>query len=389
MPLSAQDESLLEFARHVTQRWGVDVPKEPRDVQNAIKVALRQAVANAQKTPFRPVYADDHMWTATGLRGLTVARLKEDEASLSVDVGEEWAVVAMVTGFDAGFLVPLVLDVDEDMARALVGVIDSSKSDFLDLDDASQVLLTAGGGVDNDEEEIKVQIIAASWGELRDISFECCLPLSDAVFFRRPVAWDLLRARISGAGCPPLPKFDEDGFFRRRDLSVRFDRIGSAATLERLSQAIIQSPDLNTPKGRNWFNLICDGLNALGLGHPLSGLSVLIHFSVEKRVEDGLSDDLPDVFKSWEGAGLRCLCIGYGLDPLQASFLLDLAQVQSEDFHLLEGDARKLFVPVGVSVVPDMHLSSMRATIVGRCPEAYDALVKATARPAQITGIAA
>lgn len=146
---------------------------------------------------------------------------------------------------------------------------------------------------------------------------------------------------------------------------MKFDRRAAKSTGSLLESAAKRDVDLETASGRNWFALVVDGLNSLGLGKPMEGLSVLLHFEKRMRGEGG--------------SGVRNLCIGYGLDPLQASYLVDLAQESPSSFHRLDMAENALFGFVGASVISDMHLAAMNATIEGRDDTAYQRLVEATA----------
>ena len=364
--MSRFDRRLIDIASKVVARWGLDFPSSPKNPKRAVAIALKQAIAVAAAKPFVPVYPDDHSWNSIGLRGLTVARLKaDDEPTRLQKAGEEWGVVAIIEGMDCSIMVPIAADLSEDVARTIATFVDQDKGDFLYLDEVPS-LLAAKSGTDPkaDDAEVFVSIAALSWDEIRDISQDSNLPLSEAIFFRKPVTWDLLRARLSGAKCPPLPVFSDKDFLSRSDRSVKFNRYRNTSTLSLLSVAAKREVDLDTPKGRNWFALVVDGLNSLGIGKPFEGLSVMMSFEV--------------VDKNVGIVGLRNLCIGYGLDPLQASYLQELAQSDPDAFHMLSEADGRLFHLGSIEVIPDMHLSTVNATIEGRDPATYERLVSAT-----------
>ena len=110
--------------------------------------------------------------------------------------------------------------------------------------------------------------------------------------------------------------------------------------------------------------MVVDGLNSLGIGKPIEGLSVVMNFEVIER-SSGV-------------VGIRTLCVGFGLDPLQASYLLDLARSDPDAFFDLESEKDRFFHLSSVDVVPDMYLSAVNATIAGRDGKTYDRLVAAT-----------
>lgn len=364
--MSRYDRRLVEIAKKVVARWGLEFPSNPKNPKRAVVIALKQAIDVAASKPFVPVYPDDHSWNSIGLRGLTVARLKSDDSPTRLQkAGEEWGVVAAVEGMGQSFMVPLMADLSEDVARTIASFVDENKGQFLMLDEAPS-LLAKKSGIDpkSDDAEVFVSIAALSWDEIRDVSQECNLPLSEAVFFRRPVSWDLLRARMSGAKCPQLPVFSEDEFTSRKDRSVKFDRRRTSSTVSLLKSAARKDVDLEEPAGRNWFAMVVDGLNSLGIGKPLEGLSVVLNFeTIDRKVG---------------AAGIRTLCVAFGLDPLQASYLQELAESNPDAFHTLDSADGRFHHLVSVEVIPDMYLSTVNATTEGRDPKTYDRLVEAT-----------
>lgn len=374
----AREDELLRKTRQIVERWGVELPDAPKDFQLAIKIALRDAASVAGKAPFGTQYPDDHGWSSTGMRGLTTARLQEDDKPTGLgSAGEEWGVAALLHAFESCILVPLVLDVDQDFARELVHIIDDDMASWLDVGEALQVL--GHGAEDKPDEDLKVSIVAASWMELRDLSKQhSCLPLSEAVHFRLPVVWDLLRARLSGADIPALPEFDEVEFSRRRLLSARHDRREIESAQSMLEAIKSRDCDLTSAAGLDWFAVMGNCLNVIGKPRAFEGLSVLLHFNVLERAP-GQNPHLPVEFAKHESYGQRNICIGYGLDPVQAGYLEDLARREPELFCDFNDEATGLrFEAIATSVIPDMHISMSRATISGRDAEAYDRLRSAT-----------
>lgn len=363
--MSRYESSLLAAASQASKRWGVALPESPNSVKAACLTALKRSISVACSQGFEPTYPDDHSWSSIGLRGLTVARLKKDEEPTGLDkAGEDWGVFAIAKGMGMQILVPIAADLSEDAARYVRGIVDGNKERFLDLEDLPSVFLAADPSVGDGQQEIEVSIGCALWDDVRDLSQMSDLPLSKAVFFRRPVSWDILRARMSGAACPPLPRFVEEEFVSRRDRSMRFDAASAEATRSLLSSAAKRTVDLDTPSGRNWVALVVDGLGSLGLGKPLEGLSVLIRLRALSR-EHG-------------PAGLRTVCVAYGLDPVQASYLGEIVAENPDAFHMLGLEADRAFTAVSVMVVPDMSLGGLSATSDGRAGAAYDRLVGGT-----------
>lgn len=373
--MSRFEQQIVKITSHVVKRWGLSFPEKPKNPKNAVIIGLKQAIAGAVSQPFVPVYPNDHSWSSIGLRGLTVSRLKADDEPTGLQkAGEEWGVVALAEGMGCAVVIPLMADLSEDTARVVADHVDKNKSDFID---ASQIpfLFSKKGGVDPKSEEAiaSITIAALSWDEIRDLAKDANLPLSEAIFFRKPVAWDLLRAQMSAAKCPPLHEFSEKEFESRKDRSVKFTRDKTEATKALLKVAAKKDVNLDTPAGRNWFSLVVDGLNSLGIGRPMEGISVILNFEV--------------IDKEVGAIGVRSLCIGYGLDPVQASYLLDLAQENPSAFHLLDYSEDRIFHFFSAMAVPDMYLAAVGATVNGRDPESYARLVEATRSKAEFINV--
>ncbi len=381
MPIDspAREAELLENTRQIVKRWGVSMPETPKDAERAIKIALREASTVAGKSRFECIYPEDHNWIGAGMRGVNLTRLRDDSVHSGTEsASDQWGVAAAITGFERAIIVPIAYDLSPETAAEVVRRIDGHEAVYLDLSEVSGVLGDDDAG--QGDEEIEVRIFGANWSEIRDLAANnSCLPLVEAVHFRRPVAWDLLRARMSGADCPPLPAFVDAEFERKFNLSIRHDRREAEGTIEMLRLISEQNLDLSTADGMDWFAVMTDCLLSLGKGHVFEGLSVVIHFEA-RTLAEGEDPHLPADFARYEVRGLRNVCIAYGLDPVQASFLEDLAQADPlllVDFSDEEGS----LVPLAVSVVPDMHLSRIRATISGRDAESYEKIMAASAEP--------
>lgn len=369
---------MLDAARTVSSRWGITIPQNPEDPMKEIRIGLRRSMIVAMKQSFTPVYPDDHSWRATGLSGISVARLKEDDGpSLMEKSSEEWGVAALVKGFDCFIIIPIACDLDEPFALKFAEFVRSSEGSFLDLEEVVPVLSRGSKG-DEEEQDVSVAIISATWSDIRDFSQDSILPLSEAVFFRRPVIWDLYRAKLSDASCPALAPFSKSEFYQRYFRSVRFDRKLALSAIEMLASLSEVEPNFNNNSGINWFNLVCDSLNSLGIGRRFEGLSVILHVQVFHRKDETQSDDLPSEILDWEMSSVMNICVAYGLDPVQASYLEELVGSDGEAFHSLESTSKKYYSALAVTVIPDIHLAGMKATVTGRNADAYDALVSFT-----------
>jgi len=365
---------MVDMTSKVVKRWGVDFPEAPANPKRAVVAALKQAITVACSTPFLPVYPNDHSWSSTGLRPLTLDRLKHDERqSLLEKAGEEWGVFAFAEGFGNAFIIPIAADLSEETARAVAEIIENDISHYIDGENLPSVLSRFPDETEIDKGEIEITICSGLWENVRDLAAKGNLPLSEAVFFRRPTSWDILRARLSGALCPQFPEFSESDFSMRKNRSVKFNRLWSDSTKKILELASTMQVDLNTPDGKNWFTMVVNGLNSLGLGKPIDGISVILSFFVHDEVEGP--------------SGIRNLCIGFGLDPVQASYLYDLALEDPWAFHNLEESEGKEFEFIEAAVIPDMFLSAFNATSIGRDQETYDNLVAATKQEKQFINV--
>lgn len=361
----SQDQKLTEITTKVVKRWGVECPQESENQKKVIVTALKQAISVATKTAYKSVYPNDHSWSATGLRPLTVERLKHDDRQTLLEkAGEEWGVFALAEGFGNAIIIPIATDLSEETAEFVSKIVEEQKTAFLDLDELPFLFSKFAKGMNPEEEEISITIACGLWENVRDLALQSNLALSEAVFFRKPVAWDLTRARLSGAGFPELHPFSESEFQSRKNRSVKFNRKWASSTKKLLAKSALKDVNLNTPEGRNWFHFVVNGLNSLGLGKPMEGLSLVIHFKSFDKVH---GDN-----------GQRNLCVAYGLDPVQASYLLELCAEDPSSFHDLDLADGKYFQYLGLSVIPDMHLSCFNAVSIGRDAEAYDRLVEAS-----------
>ncbi len=380
--ISERDARRIKITKDTVSRWGCSIPEAPDDVPRAIQIAFGQAIAAARRVPFKAIYPDDHSWMSAGLRGMSVSRIKNDEETGGSDSsGEEWGIAAIVAGFDYYFIVPIAIDLDSDVARSIVSAMDGNENEWLDLSNAS-ALLSAKQDKDNipDDAEISVNIFAASWLEIIDLSRDAILPMHESIFFRRPVVWDLMRARMVGTECPPLPEFSKDEFQRRFNFSMRMDRRQASETLAYLDLQMKRSPNLDSAEGINWFSSICNGLNSLGMGKSFNGLSVVLSLRSLVSMKPEWSEDVPLDAVPWSHAGVRNICVAYGLDPVQASYIIDLVRKQPEAFYIPGEDRNRQLSPIGALVIPDMHLSTFRVTLENRDEDAYNRLFKATQR---------
>lgn len=372
--ISKFDQQMIEMTTKVVKRWGVEFPEAPVNLKRAVVAALKQAIIVARSTPFFPVYPNDHSWSSTGLRPLTLDRLKHDERETLLEKsGEEWGVFALAEGFGNAFVIPIAADLSEETARAVSEIIEKDISYYIDAENLPSVLSRFPDETDIDEGEIELTICSGLWENVRELSIKGNLSLSEAVFFRRPTSWDILRAKLSGALCPQFPEFSESDFLMRKNRSVKFNRLWSESTKKILDIASTMQVDLNTPDGKNWFTMVVNGLNSLGLGKPIDGISVIMSFFVHDEVEGP--------------SGIRNLCIGFGLDPVQASYLFDLVTEDPWAFHDLDELEGKRFDFIEASVIPDMFLSAFNATSAGRSSETYDRLIEATKKEKQFINV--
>lgn len=375
--ISPRAKQMHDITRVVSERWGVKMSPNCVDPLKEIRVALKESISQATNREFKYIYPDDHSWSSIGLKGLNVQSLEEDEAQGSLSPSsDEWGIAAIVKGFDNVVMIPIARYLDEPMSKSIVEIIDNDPDSYLNLDDIGEVISHQFEG-DPDSEKINITFMTSNWSNIIDLSKESILPLSKSIYFRRPVAWDLLRASLTDATCPSIKEFTQDGFNKRYFRSVRFDRNLAQSNIEILNLLAIKIPDLSTQPGAEWFNTVCDALNSLGDPTPFEGLSVILHLQTFDR-DDDLPDTIPIDTMLWKTSSVMNICIGYGLDPLRASFIETLVRDEPDLFHDFTSSPKRRYQSLAVSVIPDIHLAGIGATTYGRNSYSYERLVAAT-----------
>jgi hypothetical protein len=355
------------------RRWNttLSVPKDADDARAAslIRGALMRAAQNAAKFDLSHVYNDDNSWSHNGVRGLSRSRIVE-EVRLSRDkmapASEEWGIMARVEFEDGFFDVPVAVDLDEAAARNIVSRLDGLAARFVNVDMISASL---------PGENFGVRLHADNWAHLRELALEGFLTMDEAMDFRRPVVWDLTRARMADLPPEPLTPFSEEEFYTRFAKSSRFD-----TTLMRSNRDLIESISrINvepfTPGWGEWHPAVIDVLNSIGQPQQMDGISIILNFVVEEPLSNPPLDDEGFAEDAWGPVGYHNMIVCYGLHPLSAIHILDLVKRNATAFYEIPPQDEKRHVLIGVSAIQDTMLSAMRVSVHGRT-DAYDRIAE-------------
>ena len=367
---------LLDYANRTAAtvgRWkvGLSVPLDADDARAAslIRGALVRAAQEAAKYEPVPFYNDDNSWSHNGMRGLSRARIRE-EVEISRDkmapAPEEWGIMARVELDDLYFDIPIAIDLDESAARNVLDRLEGMAAYLVDID---QVGRSFPG------EEFGVRLHADNWGRLRDLALDGFITMDEAMDFRRPVVWDLIRAQLADLPPEPFTPFSEEEFYTRFAKSSRFDW----SLMESNRQLVESIAKINveplTPAWGEWHPAVIDVLNAIGAPQAMDGISIILNFVVQEPLAIPVRDDEGEALDSWGPVGYHNLIVGYGLHPLSAIHVLEIVKRNVTAFYDLPASPGKRHVLIGVSAIQDTMISSMRVSTHGRT-DAYDRLVE-------------
>lgn len=372
MSISSSMKDFVTRTAQAVYRWQVKLDINDNDTDetagekiiNAIKIAAKKASEFSEG----PFYYDDHPWTNNGIRGLTHERMKE-EVLLAQDkmiaAQEEWGIMARVSCEDDFFDIPIALDIDEPATRNILERMKGMEATFVNVELVGDLF---------PGKDFTIQFHADNWCKLREISNSGVLPLDSAMFFRRPVVWDLFRAEFSELEFGSLPEFTEDEFYARLGKSSRFDQsLIESSKNSVLSLSEIAPKPMSIEWGR-WFPVILDLINLIGKPRPMDGISILLNFLVEEPV-DGVRDEEGDLVEKWSTVALHNMIVCYGLHPLAAPHILEFVRKNPMDFYDLPETENRRYVLAGASAIHDSMLSVMRASTVGRLP-VYEKIVE-------------
>lgn len=358
----------VRAATETARRWKValSVPADADDARAAsmIRSAMISTAAAAAAFDAGPFYPDDHSWSYGGIRGLTRARISEEVAIANDSLAkapEEWGIVARVTTGEFFFYVPLVIDLDESAARNILARMVGDEDVFVDVDAIGRVFRSPDG--------MTVELIADNWGELRDIARDGALPLDVAMDFRRPVVWDLLRARLAELPAEPLHPFSTEEYYSRYAMSTRYDGALMRSMRSRAPSVAKVKADALSPEWGEWFPAITDMLNVIGTAKAMDGISIILNFYVEEPAAEG---------DGWLPVGYHNVAVCFGLHPLTAIHVLELVRSEPGHFFDLPETEQQRYVLAGVSAIQDSMLSSLRVSLFGRT-DAYEAMVASEA----------
>jgi hypothetical protein len=367
---------LMGYANRTAQtvrRWSttLTVPEDADDQRAAslIRGALMRAAKTAAQFPGGPYYNDDHSWSHDGIRGLTHARIVEEvEISKNKMAGspEEWGVMARVVVEGDFFDVPIAIDLAPDTARIVLSHMEGAESRYVDVD----ALGRAFPG-----ESFRIGLYAANWGQARDMAAEGFLGMDDAMMFRRPVVWDLLRAQLADLPPEPLTNFSEEEFYTRFAKSSRFDSSLMHSNREMVESLARMEVEPMTPSWGEWHPAIIDVLNSIGAAQPMDGISVILNLVVEEPAARIVRDEEGFAVDRWIPVGYHNVIVGYGLHPLSAGHVLDIVRRNPTAFYDLPPSDARRYVLVGASAIQDTMLSMLRVSTFGRT-EAYERMTE-------------
>ena len=393
------------------KRRGLSLPEEvPDDFDRTVRINVMNLAKQALALPALTVPVDDQSWAAGGVNGLSFDRLSKDESGENVIESDMHSIAVFLSLGDQEILVPIAADLDEDAANRIGMMIGAEIPNFVDIElfieMASSFLseeeregLTEPVSVDITKElpssefdssglptttefKCNASVISGSWREMLDLGKRARLPMSSAMFLRTPAAWDLLRAKLSGLPLMNLPAFPVDfaNIFAR---SVRHDRVEMGLSRKLLANLITAKKEMLSTEGLDWFYATTDIIDTLGTPGAVPGLSVLLSLVRTERVDgfenEALEKHIPDDLFHWDNPSFRNIAVGVSLNPVQALMLSEVVKRSPNEFHDLQSERLVRWVPAGVMVVPNAHLSAARATINGRNSAAYDELREALA----------
>lgn len=367
---------LLDYANRTTAtvaRWktSLSVPQDADDARAAslIRGALLRAAQEASKFDGGRFYNDDNSWSHNGMRGLTRARIR-DEVEISRDkmasAPEEWGIMARVEVGDVYFDIPIVIDLDESAARNVLDRLEGHAAYLVDVDLVGRAF---------PGEQFGIRLHADNWGHLRDLALDGFLTMEEAMDFRRPVVWDLIRASLADQAPEPFTPFSEEEFYTRFAKSSRFDTSLMESNREMVeSIAKINVEPLSAAWGE-WHPAVIDVLNSIGAPQPMDGISIILNFVVQEPLLSPDRDEEGEALDSWGPVGYHNVIVAYGLHPLSAIHVLEIVKRNVTAFYDLPAAAAKRHVLVGVSAIQDTMLSSLRVSTYGRT-DAYDRIVE-------------
>lgn len=395
------------------KRRGLALPEDvPDDFERSVRINVLSLAKQALALPAQSVPIDDQLWAVGGVNGMSQERLLKDESGENSIEGDMHGIAVLLSLGDQELLVPIAADLDEDAANRIGMMVGAEIPNFVDIElfvemasaflsEEAKEELNQPAGVDitkalpaensdfdsnesiqNTEFGCEASVICGSWRDMLDLGRRARLPMSSAMLFRTPAAWDLLRAKISGLPLMNLPAFPADfaQIFKR---SIRHDRVEMELSRKLLANIISEKKEILSNEGVDWFYVTTDIIDTLGTPGAVPGLSVLLSMVRTERV-DGFDDaaaeeHIPDDLFHWDRPSFRNVAIGVSLNPLQALMLAEVIKRSPDNFHDLESDRLVRWAPAGVMIVPNAHLSAARATIKGRNFAAYDALRKGLA----------
>ena len=115
-------------------RLGEKVPTDcsGEEFDRSTRLWLLKFAQIAAAAPFTSVPIDDHSWSSMGFKGLTLAKIEEDELNPDAIPSDMHGIAVLIEKKDLSVLVPIASDLDEDAAEIFGKLVEAKVADFVD-----------------------------------------------------------------------------------------------------------------------------------------------------------------------------------------------------------------------------------------------------------------
>ena len=413
IPLTHVQKKIWDDLVSLGARLGEKVPADcsGEEFDRSTRLWLLKFAQIAAAAPFTSVPIDDHSWSSMGFKGLTLAKIEEDELNPDAIPSDMHGIAVLIEKKDLSVLVPIASDLDEDAAEIFGKLVEAKVADFVDFagfldfaegtdaftpeeevrafdlsvdprsapQESGEVPPLAGGPLL--ETEITSSVITGSWKEIVDISKSASYPLGMAMLLRQPAAWDITRALSSGLEASDFPEFSEKLFTAAFFRSVRHDASAINSNRQMLEALLKKKPTIASQEGQIWFSEVYDLIQSFGRPAAQNGLCVALAVARQSRAYDfeAPSDfEMDENLLVWSTDGIEMVALGVNLDPVQAVVLSELARQKPEAFLDLAETDKQRWVPLEPIVIPNALISRYGVSSRGRNAEAYEKIRSAT-----------